>query len=100
MNDWNSENLGEILEETRSRYEIPTLSSEIDDALTDFFEKFSREFVQMGLAASLFGKEVAKPHGVNEESGPDYEQMATEAVEKAKQTAPFLLKALGLEDGE
>lgn len=53
-------------------------------------------------AASLihFCRLAGKPHGKNEETGPDYDAMATEAVELATESMPSLFRELGIEGEE
>lgn len=72
------------------------LEHEIDGAMVDFFQRFSREFIQQGIATYLFAKEVARPHGVNEDSKPNYERMAKYAADKAAEVTPFLLEQLDI----
>lgn len=55
----------------------------------------------MCLASTIhFCRLAGKPHGKNEETGPDYDAMAEEACELASESMPSLFRALGLEEGE
>lgn len=46
------------------------------------------------IATIVFAGLIQKPHGVNEEVGPDYEGMAKEARMLAETAAPYLIKEL------
>jgi hypothetical protein len=48
------------------------------------------------IALALFAQAVSRPVGVNDDPQPDWDAIAQDCVKKARDTAPFLLKALGL----
>src|SRR5690606_26128424 len=50
----------------------------------------------ISIATALYAQEVSKPVPVNADSLPDYQQIAKDCVERAKETAPYLLRELGL----
>ena len=60
------------------------------------FENLSKLTLVSAAANIHFCRLVSHPHGINEPP-LDYESLATEAVELAEKTTPYLLKALGLE---
>jgi hypothetical protein len=50
--------------------------------------------IERAMAIHLFTLAVSKPIPVNEPDKPDYEAIAKECHERAKETAPFLMKEL------